>query len=238
MRVVILQPSYIPWLGYFDQMTRADRFLYLDDVQFTRRDWRNRNKIRTKVGWSWLTVPVIQKGRFDQSLKETRIDNMTDWRRRHREAVRLNYARSTYFDKFFPGLESIYNKEWVFLLDLCFETTSFVREALKIQTPVLKSSDYKVDEDGEDKVVALCQKLGATHYLSGDAGSNYLSADEFSRKGIVLEFQEYRHPEYPQRFPGFVPYLSAIDLLFNCGDESLDILTGKNRGGENDATAS
>jgi len=225
-RVVILQPSYLPWLGYFEQMARADQFVFLDDVQFTRRDWRNRNRVRTKDGWSWLTIPVIQKGQFDQSLRETRVDNGINWRRKHCETIRLNYARAPFFDRYFPGLESLYNREWVFLLDVCRESTFFIRDQLGIRTPVCNASDFRLQKSGGDRVRELCEGLGATHYLSGDAGKNYLSVDEFAAKGIVLEFQGYRHPEYRQRFPEFVPYLSAIDLLFNCGEDSLAILMG------------
>ena len=230
MRVVILQPSYLPWLGYFDQMAAADRFVYLDDVQFTRRDWRNRNKIRTKEGWAWLTVPVLNKGRFDQSLKETRIDNSSQWRRKHREAIRSNYGRTPFFDKYFPCFEPIYNKEWDFLVDLCYETIFQIKEQLEIGTPIQNSSEFKAEGSGCGRIFSLCRQLHATHYLSGDAGEKYLSPEEFQKRGLALEFHDYQHPEYDQVFPGFIPYLSAMDLLFNCGENSLDILRqGENR---------
>lgn len=224
MRVSILQPSYLPWLGYFDLMSRADTFVFLDDVQFTRRDWRNRNKIRTREGWAWLTVPVVQKNRFAQKLCETRIDNSIPWKRKHLESLRVHYARAPYFDLYFPYFDSLYNRPWDSLGDLCFETLGYLKECLKIETPTLKSSELEVGEAKAEKIICLCRRLGATHYLSGDAGQSYLSPDDFKRQGITLEFHQYRHPEYGQRFPGFVPYLSVIDLLFNHGDRSLEIL--------------
>ena len=225
MRVGILQPSYLPWLGYFDQMARVDVFVFLDDVQYTRRDWRNRNKIRTKEGWSWLTVPVDQKSKRDQLLSETRIDNSVGWRRKHRETIRMNYANAPWFDEYYPYLDSVYSREWDYLGDLCLETTMHFQKVLNIETPTRLGSELKLTETKADRIVALCDCLEATHYLSGDAGKDYLAEEAFSQRGMTLEFQEYDHPEYEQRFSGFVPYLSIIDLLFNCGDKSPDILT-------------
>jgi len=229
MRLSILQPSYLPWLGFFDQMHRADSFVFLDDVQFTRRDWRNRNKIRTPNGWSWLTVPVLQKSRFTQLLKETRIDNSIPWRRKHGEAIRSHYAKAPYFDLYFPALESVYNKRWDFLLDLCYETLGILQQALGIQVSLLKASEIGIKAVKKEKILALCQTLKASHYLTGDSAQDYLCQEDFDPLGIVLEMQNYRHPSYHQRYPDFVPYLSVIDLLFNEGEQSLAILSGTNR---------
>lgn len=226
MRLSILQPSYLPWLGFFDQMHRADTFVFLDDVQFTRRDWRNRNKIRTHNGWAWITVPVLQKSRFKQLLKETRIDNSIPWRRKHREAIRSNYAQTPFFDLYFPSLQSVYNKRWDFLLDLCYETLQILQEALGIQVSILKASEIGMESVKGEKILALCQTLEASHYLTGDSAADYLCPQEFDRLGIVLEMQNYQHPSYHQRYPGFVAYLSVIDLLFNEGERSLAVLSG------------
>jgi WbqC-like protein family len=229
MRLSILQPSYLPWLGFFDQMHRADTFVFLDDVQFTRRDWRNRNKIRTSNGWAWLTVPVLQKNRFQQLLKETQIDNSVPWRRKHCEAIRSHYAKAPFFDLYFPALESVYNKHWDFLLDLCYETLRILQEALGIHVSIIKASEIGIESTKEAKILALCQALGASHYLTGDAGADYLCPEDFDERGIVLEIQNYRHPSYHQRYSGFFPYLSIIDLLFNEGEHSLAILSGTNQ---------
>ncbi len=224
MRVTILQPSYLPWLGFFEQMSRSDKFVLLDDVQYTRRDWRNRNRIRVKEGWVWLTVPILQKSRFSQSLLETRIDNSVAWRKKHLETLRLHYCKSPFFEDYFPQCQKIYQKDWIFLFDLCLETIRLVKEGMGIETPLLRSSELKTSGEKTDRLISICQELDATHYLSGEAGSNYISEEDFANKGIGLEYQNYVHPVYPQRYPGFVSYLSAVDLLFNCGKQSLEIL--------------
>ena len=224
MRVTILQPSYLPWLGFFEQMSRSDKFVLLDDVQYTRRDWRNRNRIRVRENWIWLTVPVQQKSRFSQSLLETRIDNSVSWRRKHLETLRQHYCKAPFFEKYFPRCQQVYEQEWTFLFDLCLETIHLIKEEMSIETPFLRSSEMKPSGEKTQRLVSICLELGATHYLSGESGSNYISEEDFSSQGIGLEYQNYDHPVYPQRYPGFVPHLSAIDLLFNCGEQSLGIL--------------
>mgnify|MGYP003972095425 FL=1 len=224
MRVTILQPSYLPWLGFFEQMTRSDKFVLLDDVQYTRRDWRNRNKVRVSEGWVWLTVPVQQKSRFAQSLLATRIDNSVPWRRKHLETLRQHYGKAPFFEKYFPRCQQIYGKDWEFLFDLCLETIQFLKEEIGIETPLLRSSEMKTSGAKTERLISICRELGATHYLSGESASDYISEEGFSSQGIALEYQNYEHPVYPQKYPGFVPHLSAIDLLFNCGEQSLGIL--------------
>jgi len=224
MRVAIIQPSYLPWLGYFDLMSRVDTFVYLDDVQFTRRDWRNRNKIRTAEGWAWMTVPVEQKGKFAQLLKDTLIDNSSNWRRKHRESLRQHYSRAAHFDSYFPYFDSIYNKDWKYLLDLCYETNDYLQKQLGISTEILQSSALETSASKMDKILAICEKLKATVYLSGDAGRDYLVDGEFQKSRIELQFQDYQHPEYRQRYPGNISYLSVVDLLFNHGEQSAGII--------------
>ncbi len=224
MRVTILQPSYLPWLGFFEQMSRSDKFVLLDDVQYTRRDWRNRNRIRVRENWIWLTVPVQQKSRFSQSLLETRIDNSVSWRRKHLETLRQHYCKAPFFEKYFPRCQQVYEKDWTFLFDLCLETINLIKEEMGIETPLLRSSEMKPGGEKTERLVSICRELGATHYLSGESGSNYIAEEDFSSQDIALEYQNYEHPVYPQRYTGFVPHLSAIDLLFNCGEQSLGIL--------------
>ncbi len=216
-----------------DQMAWADRFVYLDDVQFTRRDWRNRNRIRTSEGSSWLTVPVLQKKRFEQSLRDTRIDNSVSWRSKHCESLRHHYRKAPYFDLYFPRFESIYNKEWEFLVDLCYESLDYLRSALGIDTPTQKSSDLNAGGAKGDKIIRICDALEATHYLTGDKSADYLDPQVFIEHQVELEYHGYKHPEYIQQYPGFVPYLSVVDLMFNHGDRSLDVLRqGRSSGPE------
>jgi hypothetical protein len=228
MRVTILQPSYLPWLGFFEQMHRSDQFVLYDDVQFTRRDWRNRNRLRVQEGSVWLTVPVIQKNKYEQSLLETKIDNSTAWKRKHLETIRCHYSKTPFFDLHFPWCEKVFNSEWNFLLDLSLETIQYLKGQLKINTPLIRSSELGGAGDKTERLISICKQLGATQYLSGESARNYISEKDFSGQGIELEYQEYQHPEYPQRYEGFVPFLSTIDLLFNCGDKSLDFLKQTN----------
>jgi len=223
-RLVVLQPSYLPWIGYFEQMARADQFVFLDNVQFTRRDWRNRNKIRTRDGWAWLTVPVMQKNRYTQILKETRIDNSTNWNKKHCQAIKLNYSRSPFFEMYYPYFDSIYRKRWEFLIDLCYDTIWYLREVLNINGPTFKSSDLPIEGKKAGLILNICREMRATHYFTGNLARNYLSGKDFRREEIELEYQEYDCSEYPQRYPGFVSNLSLIDLLFNIGDESRNFI--------------
>jgi len=224
MRIAVLQPSFFPWLGYLDQMARTDAFVYLDDVQYTRRDWRNRNKIRTPRGWMWLTVPVCSKGHFAQPLLETRIDNALPWKAKHLNALRHNYARAPYFDLYFPALETIYKREWPFLSDLCFETLDWLRRALGVDTPTRRASQLSVPGEKDRRILELCRALEADRYLTGDLARHYLDPAALEANGIQVEFQQYHHPKYRQQGPGFVAYLSVLDLLFNEGPASLGIL--------------
>ena len=231
MRVTILQPSYLPWLGFFEQMSRSDKFVLLDDVQYTRRDWRNRNRIRVKEGWAWLTVPVLQKSKFSQSLLETRIDNSVAWRKKHLETLRLHYCKAPFFADYFPLCQQVYEKDWTYLLDLCLGTIELIKQGLGIETLILRSSELETSGEKTERLLSICRALQATHYLSGDAGSNYISETDFASQGIALEYQDYTHPVYSQRYPGFVSHLSAIDLLFNFGKESLNILQAQESAG-------
>ena len=224
MRVSILQISYLPWLGFFEQMHRSDQFVLYDDIQFTRREWRNRNRIRIEEGSTWLTVPVIQKNKYKQTLLETKIDNTTSWKRKHLETIRCHYSKTPFFDLYFPWCEKVYNSEWNYLLDLSLETIQYLKEELKIKTPIVRSSELGGAGNKTQRLISICKKLGATHYLSGESARSYILDSEFSNQNIELEYQEYQHPEYPQRYEGFVPFLSTIDLLFNCGEKSLGIL--------------
>ena len=228
MRVTILQPSYLPWLGFFEQMHRSDQFVLYDDVQFTRRDWRNRNRIRVQEGSVWLTVPVIQKNKYEQSLLETKIDNSTSWKRKHLQSIRCHYSKTPFFDLYFPWCEKTFNREWNFLLDLSLETIQYLKGELKINTPLLRSSELGESGNKSERLISICKQLGATQYLSGESARNYISEKDFSDQGIGLEYQNYQHPEYPQRYEGFVPFLSTIDLLFNCGDKSMGFLKQTN----------
>jgi hypothetical protein len=213
--VSIHQPAYLPWLGYFDKIKRSDKFIYLDTVQFQKNSFQNRNKIRTPQGSIWLTVPVRTSGAlYDTALKDLPIDNATAWQRKHLGGIQGNYARARSFDIVIEHLRPFYLRDWDRLSGLCFEMLSLFLRLLDIATPVVKASDLPPTAARKsDLVLDLCRRAGATHYLSGSLGRDYLDVAAFSAAGISVEFQDYAHPTYTQAFPGFLPFMGVIDLL-------------------------
>lgn len=224
MKAAIHQLQYWPGLRFFAKMRQADLFIYLDDVQYEKREFQNRNRIRTPRGWQYLTVPVISKGRFSQKINEVELENTGAWAADHLQAIKLNYARAPFFKEHLPALEELYSRDYRLLADLAIATMDFLREALGIKTPVKFSSEYAVEEASSARLARLCAAAGAGEYLSGAGAKAYLDPGVFSFAGIKLSWQEFKPREYPQAFPGFEPDLSALDLLLNCGPRSADWL--------------
>ena len=221
MKVAIHQPQYLPWLGYFDKMDQADCFVLLDDVQFKKNEWQNRNRIKAAAGWQWLTVPVLH--RFPQLIHEVRINQADPWSRKHLRALVSNYASAPFFDLHRPFFEEIYAREWTLLLDLNLTTITYLVETLGIRTKLVLASSLPVPAGVEatQRLIAICQAVGGDTYLSGVGGRGYLDLARFEEAGIQVVFQAFRTKPYPQRFGAFVPDLSVVDLLFNCDDDSL-----------------
>jgi hypothetical protein len=215
--VSIHQPAYLPWLGYFDKIACSDLFVYLDTVQFQKNSFQNRNKIRVKDGWTWLTVPVLTKGQlFSRPLSEITINNNTVWRKKHLQALRMNYRRAPFYDREMPYLEKCLDQEWEVLSDLCFTMLEHFLHRLDITTNIIKASALPpMDSAKSTLILNLCQEVGASDYLSGALGSNYLDIGSFAEAGIAIEYQDYEHPEYSQSYSGFEPYMGVIDLLMN-----------------------
>jgi hypothetical protein len=226
--VVVLQPSYLPWLGYFDQMRRADVFVHYDDVQYDRDGWRNRNRIRTRQGWQWLSVPVRLGGRFGQSVSEVEVDNRSLWSRKHLMSIEQSYARARHLADYLPRLAAVLSRPWAKLVDLNLALTAELADMLGLRPAVRRSSELGVPGSRCERLVAICRAVGADHYLTGDAAKDYLDEELFARAGIRVEYQQYQHPVYPQLHGDFVSHLSVVDLLCNCGPESLAILKGRN----------
>jgi hypothetical protein len=222
--VAIHQPQYLPWLGYFDKMDQVDCFVLLDDVQFKKNEWQNRNRIKTAAGWQWLTVPVLH--RFPQRIREVRINQTDPWSRKHLQALVSNYASAPFFDLHRPFFEEIYAREWTLLLDLNLATIAYLAEALGIRTKVVTASSLPVPADMEatERLIAICQAVGATTYLSGVGGRGYLDLARFEETGIRVLFQAFQTRPYPQCFGAFVPDLSIVDLMFNCNEHGVEIL--------------
>lgn len=216
--VAIVQSSYIPWKGYFDLMRRVDEFILFDDVQFTRRDWRNRNRIKTPQGACWLTIPVEVKGRHRQAIKETRIADPS-WRVRHWRSVRTHYARAPYFREYADVLEDLFlGSTSSYLSEVNYRTLLMLRDLLSIRTPLTWSMQYDVVEGRTERLLSLCRQAGATEYLSGPSARQYIEGAAFETAGIGLRFMDYTgYPEYPQLHPPFDHHVSVIDLLVHTG---------------------
>ena len=225
MIVSINQPAYLPWLGYFQRIATSDLHVVLDHVQFEKNSFTNRNKVRTREGSCWLTVPVRTKGKFGSLfIDRLEIAQDTSWEEKHWATLKMNYARAPYFAEHAPFFEAIYSHRHSSLNPLMRQLTAYLLRVFGIRTPLLFSSEMPVEGAKDELVLNLCRSAGATTYLSGALGRNYLREELFHEAGIKVEYQEYNHPRYGQVFPGFEPFLSAVDLLFNCGPQSLQIL--------------
>jgi len=227
--VSIMQPAYLPWLGYFDRIARSDLHIVLDQVQAdlsSKTKFANRNKVRTATGWTWLTVPLNTKGlHHEKYLHTLEIVGESDWASRHWATMRLNYARAPYFSEHKAFFESVYARPWRRLSELNRVTNLYLLDALGIRRKILYGSEMTVTGKKDELILNLCKAVEATTYISGPFGRDYLHESEFHDVGIEVRYHEYRHPTYPQTYSGFEPYMSVVDLLFNCGPDSLRILT-------------
>ena len=221
----IHQPMYLPWLGLFDRIYRCDTFVLLDNVPYSKNYFLNRNKIKTQNGWTWLTVPVLATGKFGQLIKDVQIDNSVKWRDKHWKSIFFNYKKAPFFSKHAEFFEKVYGHEWTYLAELAEELLQFMSKSLRIKTPLVKASTLNVNGEKEKLLLNICKKLHADEYLSGPDGKNYLDPQVWRENNIKVFFHEYQHPEYPQLYGKFIPNMSIIDLLFNCGDESLKTLS-------------
>ena len=225
MIVAVHQPQYLPWLGYFDKMRRADAFCYLNDVQYKKNEWQNRNRIKTAQGWQWLTVPV--RYRFPEKINEVAINYTTDWQKKHLQALITNYSRAPYYNSYITIFEDTFSREWEFISELNIHLTEQLRAALNLDTkPTVISSDLDLREEPTDRLIDICKAMGADTYLAGPGGANYMDLERFSKNGIDIIIQEFKHPIYTQLFKDFKSHLSIVDLLFNCGPESMDVIKG------------
>jgi hypothetical protein len=223
--VAVLQPGYLPWIGFFDQMRRADVFVYYDDVQFDKHGWRNRNRIKGPDGPEWLTVPVLHHGK--PRILDVAIDARAPWARRHIGTIRQYYGSAPFLERYLGDLEKLFARRWERLVDLDLAVAEQMAEWLGVDTQVERSSCLGIEGERSDRLLRICQRFDATRYLSGEAAKTYLDVALFERNGIEVIWQDFHHPTYPQLHGDFVPYLSAIDLLLNCGERSTAILLGE-----------
>lgn len=228
MIVSIMQPAYLPWLGYFDRIAKSDLHIVLDDVNLdanSKTKFANRNKVRTPAEWSWVTVPLQSKGKHGELfLNEVEISADAGWRQKHLGALQSNYARARHFSAHRAFFEEVYGRDWKRLIDLTTVTTDYLRAAFELNCPIKHSSEMDVEGEKDALILNLCRAVGATTYISGPFGRDYLDAAAFAAAGIELVFHDYPHPTYAQAFAGFQPFMSAVDLLFNHGPASRDLL--------------
>lgn len=220
--ISIHQPVYLPWLGFFKKILDCDYFVFLDDVQYEKNGYHNRNKIRTNEGWSWLTVPV--KARFGMRLLDVPIDNQIKWSQKHKKTIETNYSKSLFFNDYWFSFKTIYDKKYDLLIDLNMEIIKYLLAQFKIPTRYTFSSTLNISESGSDKILKICKVLGANTYLSGPFGKQYLKEKDFVENKIMIKYQNFQHPVYRQSKKPFVSNMAAIDLLFNEGNNSENIL--------------
>ena len=222
------QPVYLPWLGLFHKIALAETFVYFDQVQYLPKDWMNRNKIRTKSGSIWLTVPVLRKGYRDLKTSEIEINNSIDWQKKHLRSISLNYKKSPYFENYIPFFEDVYSRKWKFLGELNEYMLKWFLDELGIKVNFLNANDFKFQGEKSSLILNMCKELNASTYIFGMLGKDYADVQEFEKNDIELIFQNYNHPKYSQLYREFISHMSIIDLLFNHGPKSLEIILSNN----------
>ena len=227
MIVTIHQPDFLPWLGFFDRWGKSDLYIVLDDVQFLRRGWHHRDKIKTVKGVKWLTVPVVKKGRYSQCIKDVMINNHENWRHKHLNAIRSAYSKGYNFDHFYNELEAIYKRGHGMLIDLNIDLLRLCADTLGIKAPVKLASSFKVKVNGSERLQKLVQAVDGDVYLTGTDSRAYLDVELFKKVGIEVRWQEFEHPIYPQLHGDFKYMLSVIDFFLTSPEEDIQDIFNK-----------
>jgi len=220
--VTIRQPGYLPNMGFFKKILASDIFVYFDDAQYAIRSWDNRNKIRNGNKSSWLSVPVIHP--HSKKLNEVEISYSKDWITNHVNLIESNYTKTPYFNNYWKDIKLILEKNWEKLIDLNLSLIEYFISVLEINTPRKKSSELEIDEISSKRLLEICKKLNATTYRSGIMGKEYLDENIFKNESIDVIYENFQHPTYNQLGTKFLFNMSIIDLLFNEGDNSKQII--------------
>lgn len=221
------QPEYLPYLGLICKIMHADVFVFVDNTQYGKKQFQNRNRIRTSNGsdgWIWLTVPVITHGRFNQKIKDVFINNKLKWREKHFKSIYHSYKGTPFFENYIHFFEKIYSQKWEKLVDLNEAVLRTIFTILDTDIKIIKNSDYDIIGEKTDMLLDMCKKIGAQGYLSGQGGKLYVDESKFKKAGLSHQYCEFKHPVYEQKFKPFVPNMSSIDLLFNYGPKSKQII--------------
>lgn len=225
-KTAILQSNYIPWKGYFDLINSVDEFVLYDDVQYTKNDWRNRNKIKTNVGSKWLTIPVITSGKIHQKIKDTRILDTNNWGRKHWSSICQNYSKSKYFCDYKEIFEELYlNSDEEYLSKINYKFIKTINNILGINTKISFSSDYELIDGQTERLINICKQAKAVEYISGPAAKVYINEPLFQKENIKLTWMDYNdYEEYEQLYPPFDHYVSILDLIFNEGSNAVKLM--------------
>lgn len=224
MKVGIIQPSYLPWLGYFEQMARVDLFVYFDNVQYTKKDWRNRNRIKTSRGPHLVTIP-IHRVALKTPINQIEINYARDWTLDHLNLLKENYRRAPFYEEIIEILRGHLSKKYHLLSEINFDLTNALAAYMGIGTKTCLASEFNIaSSDKNQRIIDLCKRVGANVLYDGKSAEEFIDLDRFRAEGIEVVFQDYRHPEYQQFHPPFVSHLSVVDLLFHHGPESRDII--------------
>jgi len=223
--VVIHQPDFMPHLGFFHRLLQCDLYIVLDHVQFSKGGWHNRDKIKTPEGVKWLTLPVRLTGRSFSPIHEVRLNNDLNWRENHLKQIKRCYKDSSSFDEIFSELRSLYEFTGDRMADFNMKVLNWLMEKFDAKVNTVLSTTLRASGASNEMLVDLLTKVGATNYLSGIGARSYYKPEPFEQAGIRVLWQDFSHPMYPQRYGEFIPYLSSLDVLFNCGvQQSRDIL--------------
>jgi len=221
MIVAIHQPEHMPWLGLLNKCSQAEVLVYLDTVQFEKRNFQNRNRILMNGEAKWLTVPVVSKGYRDVQIRDIKISNETEWKASYLKSIQWNYSKHPYFKEFYPQIEKILLEDWEYISDLNIALIEYFFGVLDIRTKTIKASEIDADSlDSTERLLLLTRAVGGDTYIAGAGGMNYMNTEVFDKDGVGLIFNHFEHPTYTQKgSKEFVPYLSVIDALFNVGAE-------------------
>jgi hypothetical protein len=220
------QPQYLPWLGYFDKIDQADVFVLLDTVQFKKNEWQNRNRIKTAQGIQWITVPVLYH--FPQLIQDVEINNNEKWQHKQRQTILSNYRKAPFWSLLEPFFDEMFSAQWDTIAKLNIHVVKRLAAILGIETPLFVASGMGVfPENPDERLIAIARHFGADAYLAGSGGHDYMDLEKYREASVDVIFQEYQHPVYNQLYGDFEPFLSVIDLIFNHGKESLNIIRGK-----------
>jgi hypothetical protein len=225
------QPHFLPWLGYLDKLAKSDVFVVMDDLQYEAQNFQNRNRLKLSGGPAWMTVPLIADSQTAR-LCDRRIDNTGrggrhHWQHRIRRSIEVHYGRAAWFDRHAAELEDVFVRRWDSLVDLDLQMLDLARRWFGITTPIIRASSLELTGQKTDRILAMCEALGANIYLSGKGGSTgYLDTDQLARAGVTTAWQQFTHPHHTQRYPhlGFVSHLGFLDCVLNCGPDARVLL--------------